>query len=1011
MKHLLPIGLAVAFFPTDQLRAQDLIGAEEVIAEISGQPGKKSQGAQGNVPDPLPDTVHAVRADLNYYREERFSLTPNAAAEQWLALVQRLTRLGMPGSWEARVPGSVSPFQDLVAVLPPSAGWPHLQRLIEQERPKRASEEISLLTLQWFVYTLRGNAGAKREVYARLEEMLTNLDEMGPNLLAALNRLTEQMIADTDDPEFIKILLALQLQNTILEFEKQKAFGNNRRIAPFFIPDLVPMIGEEEAAAYLKRLLTTYPGEIFFPDKGDSTMALARRVALENIDKLAVVQWDITESYDSMELYEAMARRFGRTSVSAGYVYFQATNFQAARLILAGRLEDARTLLNKLPTNSYSSFPTLFLELAQKVGKLDLVIQCLSDTLRQNPKLSLWDDYFNATLLAKKPEESIALMKEVLTRNDLSAEQAKYLRDALTKAVIASGKLEEGMAALQKLAKESLVTPPTESPAQKSTTLTIARIGYLMKRPEWEKEGIALALQELEGFKSASSNDGGPTLRFANALATTLIESGQPVKAEQVLKDTLRWLDRKHPASIASRATDVNKALAALVGIYSEAGRSADVVALLERAPWWGATDLSQILGTPVPRASPQKDNLADAAARALDGLGQKETAQRIIEAQLMEKPGDDRAYEQLLRSSGTGALPLLDRLAAQYRFEERPLIWKAQILFKEGKLPEAEETVRAAIAIDPSDGEQGPGDRMRAYAILADIREARGDAKEAEFFRNVIKAIRLSEEADQLYKIGLIGPAMAMYETSLTLFADAYCIQSRLALRMNEQGRWKEAEEHYRKAYELMPDSFGRIESHCFGCEGAFSGEKPQGVADKVFTRLAEEKPDSPRVQYLLGYLRESQKRPEEAMRAYQRAVALDPDYLNAWKKMASLRTKLLLTTDERNAIALNLARLDPYSRDSALPLDGVTDLAAVWTILSEADKRFEPTPRDLYPLKAAAQSIEEHQARQQQSRVVSRTTSERSRLKPPTLEFAKAPFVTTTGSLLQYGAALRNP
>ena len=52
--------------------------------------------------------------------------------------------------------------------------------------------------------------------------------------------------------------------------------------------------------------------------------------------------------------------------------------------------------------------------------------------------------------------------------------------------------------------------------------------------------------------------------------------------------------------------------------------------------------------------------------------------------------------------------------------------------------------------------------------------------------------------------------------------FADAYCIQSRLALRYSELGDYVKAEQHYQRAFELMPDSFGRIESHCFGCEGA---------------------------------------------------------------------------------------------------------------------------------------------------------------------------------------------
>ena len=37
------------------------------------------------------------------------------------------------------------------------------------------------------------------------------------------------------------------------------------------------------------------------------------------------------------------------------------------------------------------------------------------------------------------------------------------------------------------------------------------------------------------------------------------------------------------------------------------------------------------------------------------------------------------------------------------------------------------------------------------------------------------------------------------------------------------------------------MPDSFGRVESHCFGCERAFEGQRAQSLAEKIFTELAE--------------------------------------------------------------------------------------------------------------------------------------------------------------------------
>ena len=135
----------------------------------------------------------------------------------------------------------------------------------------------------------------------------------------------------------------------------------------------------------------------------------------------------------------------------------------------------------------------------------------------------------------------------------------------------------------------------------------------------------------------------------------------------------------------------------------------------------------------------------------------------------------------------------------------------------------EAEAVIRQAITIDPSDGEEGPNDRMPAYAVLADVLEAKGAKAPAATFRGAVRAIRISERTDELHELGLHERAFAGYRKALEQFADAYCVQSRLAIRLMEAGRREEAFEHYRRAYELMPSSFGRVESHCFGCESVF--------------------------------------------------------------------------------------------------------------------------------------------------------------------------------------------
>jgi tetratricopeptide (TPR) repeat protein len=122
-----------------------------------------------------------------------------------------------------------------------------------------------------------------------------------------------------------------------------------------------------------------------------------------------------------------------------------------------------------------------------------------------------------------------------------------------------------------------------------------------------------------------------------------------------------------------------------------------------------------------------------------------------------------------------------------------------------------------------------------------------------------------------------------------------------------------KMAEQHYIKAFELMPSSFGRIESHCFGCEGAFASKLAQEIAERVFTRLQKEQPENPQVHYLLGYLRESQDRNQEAGNAYRAAIRLDRYYYNALKNLQDLAEPLKLSAAEVDALALERLRLDP--------------------------------------------------------------------------------------------------
>jgi len=227
-----------------------------------------------------------------------------------------------------------------------------------------------------------------------------------------------------------------------------------------------------------------------------------------------------------------------------------------------------------------------------------------------------------------------------------------------------------------------------------------------------------------------------------------------------------------------------------------------------------------------------------------------------------------------------------------------------------------------------------------------------------------VVKAIRISEDADDFYLAGLVSRAVKMYETGLSHFTDAYCIQSRLAVQLSELGLQKEAEEHYRKAFELMPSSFGRVESHCFGCEGAFAGKRAQDIAEQVFTKIAADQPNKPQVHYLLGYLHIQEERFAEASSNLLTAVRLDPDYLNAWAKLQECEQVVPLPAAEADEVAINILRLDPLARHQSPRCDYVTDLKQLWLAVEKANSRQIKYATEVYPFAASRAHLNQLEA-----------------------------------------------
>ena len=384
------------------------------------------------------------------------------------------------------------------------------------------------------------------------------------------------------------------------------------------------------------------------------------------------------------------------------------------------------------------------------------------------------------------------------------------------------------------------------------TATQLAQLGHLLGDDALLNEQLDAVLREFRlqiNNRTDLFNGSNLYTDSAENLSGLFLEAKRGPDLERALGEQLRLLrqavaqQRKQSGanSVSDFSADrlTRPPLWGLVDLYSRVGRDADVVALLDQAPDWGVADVAALVSGDNGSAG---SDLGVEIARALHRTGHDDAALRLDNAYLESHGGSDPGYALLLELLPPAqAEARLNELFRGDQFEERPLIWRAVVQLGQSRLDDAERSARQAISIDPSDGDEGRGDRMRAYAVLGDILERKGDPEKGR--TNAAGRAGRSgcpRTRTSFIAAGLLKRAVGMYEQALGYFSDAYCIQSRLAIQLTALGKLDEAMTHYERAYELMPASFGRLESHCFGCERAFDGARAQETAERVFQRLA---------------------------------------------------------------------------------------------------------------------------------------------------------------------------
>lgn len=936
MKKLAIVAVVCVLPLTASASIEGYVGADRALA------GLKRDAAPAS-------TAATLAKDLAEFAARSSALRPDRTANDYVALVDRVLDLPMADAMAlAELGGEPPSIERAMSVLPAPDSWPAIAA-IWSKRAAAADHKISDETLALLGQLLLGRRDAVRkavpDVAARIarssgqpqvsewlrDRLEAGLEDGGGDVAARIERIARQPVTAWD--------------------------------GAVAVPDVVAMLGPAKGREMMVRLLAIPDLELTAP-AGSKTEVLLGELVMASVATSSSAHWTQTKAPAPSSLYEAMEAKFVPAGAAIGPSAShgpQATSFHAPATLDDARVRYVVALLAERRVESARSALRNFARVSARDGgrrdpmmdaavEADVVLalaDVVESLLAKEPLLPLWSLHRTASLRAGKGERAlIALRKHVAAASPVDA--VPLTADLVT-LLLALDHVDEALTVLRRGIDDRGKRDPGLDVIRVDLALRLTRLGHALKRPAITDEAVR-ATQRLCGDSAKVSFNGRCEELWATVTRSLLTE-GRGVAAERMLVARLR--------TTGENPYGATGPVSALVEVYGHAGRHNDVITLLQKFNGWPGTDLADLLSNgPSYGAVP----LPVRAAEALNGVGRRDEAREILQSFLVARPGVehlDRAYEGLARIDGDRLLPWLEARIADDRFEERPLIWKAQLLGERGDFKDAETAARAAIAIDPSDGEQKRGDRLRAYSVLADVLRRSGRAAEAKPIDGAILAIRAAEDADVLREAGLSARAIASYDAAVRQFADAYCIHSRAAVEMEAAGRLKDAQVHYERAFELMPSSFGRVESHCFGCEGVFDSRSARTSAERILRRITQERPSDARAHYLLGYLLKLKGDKTGASPSFQRAFELDPDYLNAWIRFAEVADEAGVSTSERERASLQIARLDPQARHNGRSRANITDLAGLY----RAHALAPPTPllpTSLLALPAAMAEIE---------------------------------------------------
>ena len=964
--------------------ASDLLGAHDVIARI--QSAEEQGLATNKPPEVTPQTL--FYADLAQFTSNSAALPPEAAATRWLAFFDRYWTLpsGMDGDrmrgMHAYIRTATRPqdIKDVLAAVPNPATWEAMLKIVDA-RPTATEHADRELLLRMYVLYLNGKFDRALDEIKRTTDVLA---KKSPDRVDQLRYTVRSLRCSLRELSGDRLPGGM-----ITAFERQldEITDPGSQNVEITIPDLLAFSDTNQATRLIEKAIRL-PNAALDVKGSDNTRALVRCVVLKHLSEIRMPPWHLVGGDDTIEFYEALTNKYPLKSAEADLNAEENSNSMVRRtndddwrmrngrdqataaylwaLVACGRLDEAINLVTGAGAASLRE-----LNYESRHDRLGLnnvaprqFFDFLAKLLEKKPDTPAWSAFAAAALSVDRTNDALASVRAF--QKTTAGKIQPRIQSDIANAFLTLDAVDEAAAALRQSARIERVGVSAEvftrqSYDAQSAATRLTQLGKLLDRADWINEGIDL----MRSFDTQVATRGWNRYGCDQSFARVLAENKRYEEAEQVLlhhmteqkrlligKGSIRGYDSEGQNAMSPDLQDLLK-------LYSEAGRPTDIVALLRDAPWWGAADL-QTINAHRYNSSDDVDLLVN-VAEALLTTSQTNAAATVAHEAVRRAPGYDPGYQVLMKIDAPGLPAWLDDRYARDKFEERPLIWKASLLLKQGRLEDAEQTIRLALKVDPTDGETRPGDRVRAYAVLADVLDARGKKDDAAFFRHVVESVRVAEKGDEFKNAGLVQRSLPLYEKASRLFANAYCVQWRMAERLWALGKRDEAEQHYVIAFERMPEQFGQIAHLCFGCEGVFDKPESRGVAERVLMRLAQNGPPRAQVHFLIGELREKQGRYFEAYKEFRKSVAIDPGYMDGWTRLNEIANETAVSQADRDEIALAMLRLDPLCKHANVELGQVADLRTLWVILEKSRSVYEAPPVSILPLPASERDLED--------------------------------------------------